>query len=236
MSQTFDSIFKQDVKRIHYQIDVLDSNKSHIHVVIWPAFSGLTDFEKGVADQIAAFGYSVTAMDLYGQGQNPLETNEKRAKMGALVAEAEPLHELLKTLTHSACDAIETKTVVHVGFCLGGRLALEAGLHLQNSAGAVSMHGSLSFFRAQSEDRANTTAKLLVLNGYQDPSITTTDAQDAKHYWAGLGMDFQFVDFSNTVHSFMLPSANNPEHGSVYNPLVAQRSYLYLANFLEEFV
>jgi hypothetical protein len=34
----------------------------------------------------------------------------------------------------------------------------------------------------------------------------------------------------------MLPSANNPDHGSQYNPLVAQRAYGYLANFLNEFI
>tara|TARA_R110000764_G_scaffold42194_1_gene94924 strand:+ start:545 stop:1255 length:711 start_codon:yes stop_codon:yes gene_type:complete len=236
VSQTFDSIFKQDVKRIHYQIDVLDSNKSHIHVVIWPTFSGLSDFEKSVADQIAAFGFSVTAIDLYGQDKNPVALDEKRAKMGALLAEAEPLHALQHQLTQSACDGMQTKTIVHVGFCLGGRLALEAGLHFEDSAGAASFHGLMSFFRAQSEDKANTKAKILVLNGHQDPLVPEGDAQEAKRYWTSLRMDFQFVDFSNTVHSFMLPSADNPDHGSQYNPLVAQRSYLYLANFLEEFV
>ncbi|MEL0625270.1 dienelactone hydrolase, partial [Marinomonas arenicola] len=61
------------------------------------------------------------------------------------------------------------------------------------------------------------------------------DAQSAKQYWTGLGIDFQFMDFGNSVHSFMLPSANNPEHGSLYNPVVAQRRYAYLENFLSDF-
>ncbi|WP_421852841.1 dienelactone hydrolase family protein [Marinomonas sp.] len=236
MSQTFESLFKQDIKRMHYQVDGLSSSKSHIQVIIWPTFSGLSDFEKGIADKVVSMGFSATAVDLYGIDNNPVEMDQKRAKMGALVAEAEPLHELLNDLTQSACDAIHGKTIVHVGFCLGGRLALEAGLHLADSAGAVSLHGLMSFFRAQSEEKANTKAKILVLNGHQDPLVTEEDAQEAKRYWTGLGMDFQFVDFSNTMHSFMLPSANNPEHGSQYNPLTAQRAYGYLANFLEEFV
>ncbi|RBP80568.1 dienelactone hydrolase [Marinomonas rhizomae] len=236
MNQTFEAIFKDNVKRMHYQVDGLSSEKSHIQVVIWPTFSGLTDFEKGIADRIASLGFSATAIDLYGMDENPVEMDQKRAKMGALVAEAEPLHELMDGLTQSACDAIHGKTIVHVGFCLGGRLALEAGLHLESSAGAVSFHGLMSFFRAQSEVKANTKAKVLVLNGYQDPLVSEDDAQEAKRYWDSLGMDFQFIDFSNTMHSFMLPSANNPEHGSQYNPQIAQRAFGYLDNFLHEFI
>lgn len=236
MSQTFESIFKDNIKRVHYQVDGLSSEKSHIQVVIWPTFSGLSDFEKGIADHIASLGFSATALDLYGIENNPVEMEEKLATMGALLAEAEPLHALLSELTQSACDAIHGKTIVHVGFCLGGRLALEAGLHLHDSAGAASFHGLMSFFRAQSEEKANTKAKMLVLNGHQDSLVTEADAQEAKRYWTSLGMDFQFIDFSNTMHSFMLPSANNPDHGSQYNPQTAQRGYRYLANFLEEFV
>ncbi|NVK75287.1 MAG: dienelactone hydrolase family protein [Oceanospirillaceae bacterium] len=235
MDITFEAIFKENIKRAHYQVDGLSSDKSHIQVVIWPTFSGLTDFEKGIADKIVSLGFSATAIDLYGVDNNPVEMDQKRARMGALVAEAEPLHGLLNELTQSACDT-EGKTIVHVGFCLGGRLALEAGLHLENSAGAVTFHGLMSFFRAQSEDKANTRAKILVLNGLQDPLITEEDAQEAKRYWSGLGMDFQFIDFSNTMHSFMLPSADNPQHGSQFNPQTAQRGYNYLANFLDEFV
>ncbi|UTV97910.1 dienelactone hydrolase family protein [Marinomonas rhizomae] len=236
MSQTFESIFKDKVKRMHYQVDGLSSEKSHIQVVIWPTFSGLTDFEKSIADHIASLGFSATALDLYGIDQNPVELDAKMAKMGALLAESDPLHDLQNELTQSACDVIHGKTIVHVGFCLGGRLALEAGLHLADSAGAVSFHGLMSFFRAQSEEKANTKTKILVLNGHQDAMVTEEDAQDAKRYWTGLGIDFQFVDFSHAVHSFMLPTANNPEHNSQYNPLVAKRAYGYLANFLEEFI
>ena len=236
MDITFESIFQENVRRVHYQVDGLSSDKSHIQVVIWPTFSGLSDFEKGIADRIASLGFSATAIDLYGVEGNPVEMDHKRAKMGALVAEADPLHLLLNELTESSCDGINGKTIIHVGFCLGGRLALEAGLHLENAAGAASFHGLMSFFRAQSEEKANTKAKIMVLNGYQDPLVTEGDAQEAKRYWTNLGMDFQFIDFSNTMHSFMLPSADNPDHGSQYNPQTAQRAFAYLANFLEEFV
>ncbi|BFM48053.1 dienelactone hydrolase family protein [Marinomonas sp. THO17] len=231
MSQDFDSLFKHNIERHHYQKSAATA-QSALQILIWPTFSGLSDFEKQFADRLAEQGYSVTAIDLYGQGQNPQDLPEKQAKMGALLAEAEALHGLQQELTQQALQG--DSPIVHIGFCLGGRLALEAGLHFKETLGAASFHGLMSFYRAQSAELANQEVKLMIMNGYQDPLVSDEDAQSAKEYWSSLGIDFQFFDFGNTVHSFMLPSANNPDHGSLYNPVVAQRGFAYLTHFLAE--
>ncbi|SBS29810.1 Dienelactone hydrolase family protein [Marinomonas spartinae] len=233
MNGSFQSLFVDNVSRQHYQADPATTEKSHIQVVIWPTFSGLTQFEKGIADQIAAFGYSATALDLYGTN-TPESMEDKRSIMGVLLSEESPLHDLQRSLVEAACPNASGKTIVHVGFCLGGRLSLEAGLHLTGSKGAVSFHGLMSFYRAAKED-VNQDVKIMVLNGYDDHLVSDEDSQSAKHYWTELGIDFQFMDFGNTMHSFMLPSANNPDHGSMYNPTVAKRGYHYLEYFLSEF-
>ncbi|AEF54972.1 dienelactone hydrolase [Marinomonas posidonica IVIA-Po-181] len=231
MSQNFDSLFKHNIERHHYQKNKAAS-LSPLQIMIWPTFSGLSDFEKQFADRLAEQGYAVTAIDLYGHGQNPQDFPDKRAKMGALLADAESLHALQQELTQQARQG--DSAVVHIGFCLGGRLALEAGLHFTETLGAASFHGVMSFYRAQSPEQANQKVKLMIMNGYQDPLVSDEDAQSAKQYWSSLGIDFQFFDFGNTVHSFMLPSANNPDQSSLYNPLVAQRGFSYLMNFLAE--
>ena len=82
MTKQFDSIFRDSVKRMHYS-GAADSDETQpVHVVIWPTFAGMTDFETGVADRIASMGVSVTAVDLYGQGRNPVEMEAKNATMG----------------------------------------------------------------------------------------------------------------------------------------------------------
>lgn len=235
MSEIFDSQFRYTIERIHYRADAGAAEPGKVHVVIWPTFAGLTDFEKDFADAVAASGVAATAVDLYGQGRNPVEPEARMEKMRLLLSEQEPLHRLQRELTDSVCHAGTDQVIVHLGFCLGGRLAIEAGLHLSDSAGAVSFHGLMSFYRAESPARVNTQTKILVLNGYSDPLVSDEDALAAKQYWTELGMDWQFIDFGGTVHSFMLPSANAPERGSLYHPLVAKRGYRYLAEFLSEF-
>ena len=234
MSDTFHSLFIDNVKRQHYQVVPSVLASKSIHVVIWPTFSGLTDFEKLIADKVASLGYSVTALDLYGPDCALESVDEKLSLMGKLLENSAPLHDLQRALTDEAMANASDKTIVHIGFCLGGRLALEAGLHFSDSVGAVSFHGLMSFNRAPAE-QVNRDLKIMVLNGYNDHMVSDADSQSAKQYWTELGLDFQFMDFGNTVHSFMLPSANNPEHGSMYNPQVAQRGYAYLESFLSEF-
>ncbi|MEL0635689.1 MULTISPECIES: dienelactone hydrolase family protein [Marinomonas] len=233
MSDNFQSLFIDNVNRKHYQVDSSVADSKPIHVVIWPTFSGLSEFEKSIADKVASFGYSATAVDLYGSDRILESVEEKLSLMGVLLENAESLHGLQRSLTEQSTANISDKTVVHIGFCLGGRLALEAGLHFKNTVGAVSFHGLMSFNRA-AENQVNRDLKIMVLNGYDDRSVTDENALAAKQYWAGLGIDFQFIDFGNTMHSFMLPSANNPEHGSMYNPIVAERGYRYLQGFLNE--
>lgn len=234
MTKQFDSIFRDSVKRMHYS-GAADSDETQpVHVVIWPTFAGMTDFETGVADRIASMGVSVTAVDLYGQGRNPVEMEAKNATMGQLLAEPVLLHGLLRELTDAVVGDQEDSKIVHLGFCLGGRLAIEAGLHLMDSTAAVSFHGLMNFYRADSADKVNSQTQILVFNGYSDPLISDDEAQAAKQYWSQLGMDWQFVDFGATAHSFMLPRANAPERGNVYNPLAASRSYQYLEMFLNE--
>lgn len=234
MSDTFQSLFIDNVSRQHYQVSPSVADSKPIHVVIWPTFSGLSEFEKAIADKIASFGYSVTAVDLYGSDCVLESVEEKLTLMGTLLENADPLHGLQRTLKDQSMANVSDKTIVHIGFCLGGRLALEAGLHFKDSVGAVSFHGLMSFNRA-AEEQVNRDLKIMVLNGYDDAMVSDADAQSAKQYWTQLGIDFQFMDFGNTVHSFMLPSANNPEHGSLYNPQVATRGYVYLEQFLSEF-
>lgn len=234
MSDQFDSLFKHNVERLHYSVGAEKADSQGVKVVIWPTFAGLSDFEKSVAAEIAAFGVSATAVDLYGQGRNPIEMDAKSATMGQLLAEPVLLHGLLRELTDAVIGLQPNQKIIHLGFCLGGRLAIEAGLHLKDSHAAVSFHGLMSFYRAQSVEKANTQTKILVFNGYSDPLISDEEAQSAKQYWTALGMDWQFVDFGGTAHSFMLPHANAPERGNVYNPVAASRSYQYLKNFLNE--
>lgn len=236
MATEFEKQFVAGVKRSHVHVAWDGDDSSNVHVVIWPTWGGLSDFEKGFAGDIASWGHTATAVDLYGIGNNPVELEDKSRTMMALISEKEPLTNLQTQITEEIAEAHPSKKLVHVGFCLGGRLAIEAGLHIPSSVGAASFHGLMSFHRAASAVEANRDAKFIIFNGYQDPLVEVAAADDARAYLDELGVDWQFIDFGGTKHSFMLPGANAPADGHAFSPEANARGRHYLRFFLNEFV
>lgn len=233
MSAEFEKQFVTNIKRAHSHV-MWDDEASDLHVVIWPTWSGLSDFEKGFAEDVASWGHAVTAVDLYGAGNNPVELQDKADTMMALVAEKESLIQLQADITQEIAEVHPHKKLVHIGFCLGGRLAIEAGLHIPSTKGAASFHGLMTFFHADSPAQANLDAQFLICNGYQDPMVDVAAADSARAYFDELGVDWQFVDFGAAKHSFMLPSVNAPEQGHAYCPKANARGRHYLRFFLDQ--
>jgi dienelactone hydrolase len=48
------------------------------------------------------------------------------------------------------------------------------------------------------------------------------------------GADWQVHTYGSTMHAFTNPVANNPDFGTVYQPIADQRSWIAMQNFLTE--
>ena len=48
------------------------------------------------------------------------------------------------------------------------------------------------------------------------------------------GTDWQIHAYGNTMHAFTNPAANDPSHGTVYNPVAARRAWVVTEDFLNE--
>ncbi|MCO4785804.1 MAG: dienelactone hydrolase family protein [Marinomonas atlantica] len=234
MATEFEKQFVNNIKRAHVHVAWDGDDSSDVHVVIWPTWSGLSDFEKEFAEDIVSWGHTATAVDLYGIGNNPTELQAKADTMMALVANKEPLIALQESICEDIAEAHPNKKLVHVGFCLGGRLSLEAGLHISTSQGAASFHGLMNFHRASSIDEINKNTQFLIFNGYQDPLVDIETAESAREYLDEHGLDWQFIDFGQTKHSFMLPSANAPQEGHAFSQKANARARHALRFFLDE--
>jgi dienelactone hydrolase len=84
-------------------------------------------------------------------------------------------------------------------------------------AGVVSFHGSLTAEKPAQPGQIK--AKLLVLNGAEDPFITPEQVAGFKQEMKSAGADLEFVDYPGVKHSFTNPDAD--EYGQRFNmPLV----------------
>jgi dienelactone hydrolase len=100
-------------------------------------------------------------------------------------------------------------------------------------AGVVSFHGSLP---AATEEQAKATkAKILVCHGADDPFVPAAQVAKFQEMLTAGGVDYQFIAYSGTVHSFTNPDADSHEmDGASYNKATDERSWAHMKQFFAE--
>lgn len=204
-------------------------------IMIVHEWTGLGDYVKGRAKELAEKGYVAFAMDIYGKGVRPAQGPEAAKEAGKY----KDNRKLMRERAKAGYDFIRTKPYVDsskmiaMGYCFGGTVALEMGRAGLPLAGVVSFHGGLSTPNPQDAAK-NFKAKLLVLHGALDPNVKPEvpgfqkEMDDAK-------VDYQFISYSGTVHAFTNPQAGNDmSKGAAYNPVSDRRSMVAFLDFLNE--
>ena len=204
-------------------------------LVMVPDWMGMTEGAIAKAKHIAGNDYVVLVADVYGKDAQPADSTEARALVGTLYADVPELrariHKALDVLRANASGApLDTTRIAAFGYCFGGSTVLELARSGADIAGVVTFHGGLSTTMPAAPGAVK--ASLLVLNGADDKG-TAGDVAGFKQEMDAAGADWQFVDFSGTVHCFALPDANNPP-GCVYNALSAERAERMMRGFLAE--
>lgn len=202
-------------------------------VLIVHDWMGLKQYEQDKANAMAAAGYVALAVDMYGKGVRPKNTQEAQTQAmkfynDAALAVARitaALEELKKQ------PRVDAGRIGIFGYCFGGSMALALARSGAEIAAAVSLHGGLKNIQGKSEIKC----PVLVLHGADDPFVPQEDVDAAMEEFRKGGVDWQFVHYGNTVHSFTNPKAGNDNSkGAAYNAKADRRSWAILQDFLAE--
>ena len=204
-------------------------------LVMVPDWMGMTDAAIAKAKHIAGNDYVVLVADVYGKDAQPADSDAARKLTSSLYADREALrarvNKALEVLRANASGApLDASRIAAFGYCFGGATVLELARSGADIAAAITFHGGLD--TTMPARPGEVKASVLVLNGADDRG-TAGDVAGFKQEMDAAGVDWQFVDFSNTVHCFALPDANSPP-GCVYNPLSAERAERMMRGFLDE--
>lgn len=204
-------------------------------LVMVPDWMGMTEGAVAKAKHIAGTDYVVLVADVYGKKAQPADSDEARALTVKLRGEPMELrariNKALDVLRSNAAGApLDPARIGAFGYCFGGGTVLELARSGADIAGVVTFHGSLG--TQMPAQPGEVKASVLVLNGADDQG-TAGDVAGFKQEMDTAGVDWQFVDFSNTVHCFALPDADSPP-GCVYNPLSAHRAERMMRGFFDE--
>lgn len=169
---------------------------------------GLNDYARKRVRMLAELGYPALAVDMYGEGKTAAHPDDA----GKFAGELRKNLPLAKARFLAALDflrqqpTVDASRIAAIGYCFGGGVVLEmarAGVDLD---GVASFHGSLETANPVSPGQVR--AKVLVLNGADDPFVTPEQIAAFRKEMEAAGVDYRFVNYPGAKHSFTNPEAD----------------------------
>ena len=204
-------------------------------VLVFHHWMGIDQYIRGRTDQLARMGYIAFAADIYGKGVRPTNNTEAATQAGIYQKD----RDLMRRRAQAALDTlrlmprVDTKRIAAIGYCFGGGVALELARSGADIAGVASFHGTLD--TPHPEDAKNIKARILVLQGTDDPVAPLKQIGALEDEMRNGGVDYQINLYGGAVHSFTMPMAgNDPTTGSAYNPEADRRSWQAMKDFFAE--
>jgi len=196
---------------------------------------GHNEYARKRARMLAELGYTALAVDMYGDGKTA-DHPDNAGKFAGEVRNNMPVAEVrfkaaMKLLQSQ--PGVEGDEIAAIGYCFGGGVVLEMARRGLELKGVASFHGSLG--TTEPAQPGKVKAKVLVLNGDDDPFVKPEQIVALKQEMSAAGVDFKFIGYPGAKHSFTNPDADS--FGQKFNlPLeynaeADRQSWLELQNF-----
>ncbi len=203
-------------------------------VLISHAWAGRDGFVENKARKLAELGFLAFALDMYGKGKRGNSIEENSRLMQPFMDDRAMLQQRILAAVSAVkqMPLADNDKIAAIGFCFGGLCVLDLARTGIDIAGVVAFHGL--FIPPDNIKQPDIKAKVLMLHGRDDPMVPTEQVLAIEEEMTPAGADWQLHVYGNTMHAFTNPVANDPDFGTVYQPLADKRSWRSLLNFLEE--
>ncbi len=204
-------------------------------ILIVHQWMGRTDYEEARARQLAKQGFVAFALDIYGKGVRPANTQEAGKLAGVYKSDRKLYRQRLQVGLEQlrAQGMVDRQKTAAIGYCFGGTGVLELARSGAELNGVVSFHGGLDSLHP--EDAKKIKAKLLICHGADDPFVPAKDIEAMKKEFSDADVDWQMIYYSEAVHSFTQPMAGNDNSkGAAYQERADKRSWRAMNDFFGE--
>lgn len=195
-------------------------------VLVVHDWTGLQDYAKDRAKQLAVLGYVAFAADIYGKGVRPVDPKECAVCAGTYRNDLP----LLRRRVLAAVDQLKARKetdaarIGAIGYCFGGTCVLELARSGADVRGVVSFHGGLSTKLPAAPGTIK--ARILVCHGGADEHVNKevpAFQEEMKQSQAKM----EFITYEGALHGFTKP-------GKAYQEKADKESWAAMEKFFRE--
>ncbi|WP_053228039.1 dienelactone hydrolase family protein [Spirochaeta cellobiosiphila] len=225
------------VKEITYHVDgqrlvaylaYEDNNTKKPGVIVVHEWTGLNDYAKKRARDLATEGYIALAIDMYGDGKE-IDVSKARQMSSKVGSD----FDLIKKRFNAGLDVlksqpnVDTSRLGAIGYCFGGGIVLNMARMGVDLKGIVSFHGTIN--TGLNAKPGDIKTKLLVIQGQGDP-VTPPERQEAfKQEMSNAKADYKYIIYPGVnAHNFTNPS------GQTFYPEEASQAWKEMLVFFKE--
>ena len=177
---------------------------------------GITKHIHDEARKFAEQGYTAFIADLYGDGKTADNPNDAIALSGSVMKSPA----LMESRFNAARDQLAKQASVNpqrigaVGYCFGGAVVLNTARAGADLAAVAGFHATLGL-NTPAPAPGTVKAKILVLNGADDPLAKREQYDALKKDFGAARADYRIIEYPGAVHAFTNPEST--ELGKKFN-------------------
>ena len=210
------------------------SGQTRPTVILIPTVMGVSDLEKGFARDLNAKGCHGFVADIFGKKFHGAPRDVCFGEMNRLGSDRASLRDRLLSILEVARGQPEVDggKVVVIGFCFGGKCALDVARSGADVAGVAAFHG---LFDPPGLPPQKIAARVACYHGWEDPMVPPEAVVALATELTEAGADWQIHAYGHTGHGFTNPKAHEIGiDGVFYTEAAARRSFASLYLFLDE--
>lgn len=186
-------------------------------VLMFPGATGPGDSFRKAMRELAAAGYLVVGIDMYGVDADLSTAASAGRYFVALLGEPELLRERVVAWFDTVCamPGVDRERIAAIGYCFGGKCVLELARSAAPVAAVVSYHGLLTTHAPALPGTVR--AEIAVWTGGRDPYAPVADLDALRAELDAAQASYQITLFSRAQHSFTDPDHDGFADGIAYD-------------------